>query len=68
MTSPHDRCETCRFWFEHGPVGECRRYPPMTHQALVVPEPETEEIGGLGVWPWTLPGHWCGEYQSEPEP
>ena len=63
MSDPEYRtsCETCRFYAvisgprdaADPPVGECRRYPPVT-------ESGDEEYWSH--WPFVSAEMWCGEY------
>ena len=62
-----DICLTCRFYFDQGEAGYCRRLPPVP---LVTRFPRTlngvAEIGSY--FPTMSPAGWCGEFQRREVP
>jgi len=58
-------CSSCRWWQYHATegaepdseraVGYCRRFPPERRE------------NGVGAWPITFGGDWCGEYAEKSE-
>lgn len=72
-----EKCESCRFFYEHSPKtsgsgstvhGSCRRHPPAVIQKYVSHDkasvPET-------TWPLVATDDWCGDFALEhlsPEP
>lgn len=58
-------CSGCRWWHYHPTegvepdsdqaVGYCRRFPPSRRE------------NGVGAWPITFGGDWCGEYADKSE-
>ena len=58
-------CGSCRWWHfqptegaepeSEQAVGYCRRFPPARRE------------NGVGVWPITFGGDWCGEYTEKSE-
>ncbi|WP_375282961.1 hypothetical protein [Sphingobium yanoikuyae] len=71
-------CASCRFIGNESArkrgIFACRRYPPTV---AVVVESRTfrkdhyqgiatwsEDTGDVSLWPMTLKGEWCGEYQA----
>ena len=47
-------CKTCRWWIKAGEYHECHRNPPLSM---------SNDFEGL--WPYTGPDDWCGEWTDE---
>lgn len=53
-----ERCETCRFFEDHGNYGDCRRYPPS----------QSRDGGVTHRFPILARYAWCGEFKRKPQP
>ena len=58
------RCDQCRFWEDHGEVGECRRYPPQLPTRMLMDL--TGDDPWAGEWPEVSRDAWCGEFVPLP--
>jgi hypothetical protein len=51
VPKPEWKCETCLYWFNVAPVGECRRKPPEFTESITR-------------WPSAREYDWCGEWKA----
>jgi len=58
MTSPTERCMSCRWWDGFGDHGYCHRLPPIP----VYDAAPDQDSGLQTAHPCTAPIDWCGEW------
>ncbi len=55
-----DRCDGCRFWFQIGTNGECRRNPP---QQMITIHHQLKDTSIKWSFPFTHNDSFCGEHK-----
>lgn len=53
-TPAGEECAGCRYWRDHGNIGDCRRTPPVQGDAVTV-----------ALFPRTNRDSWCGEWMQK---
>lgn len=59
-------CAACQFWDSAAPGDrrECRRHAPQFMQIHLRLVPIGDARNNDAVWPLTMAGHWCGDFQA----